>query len=93
MSVYVDQAMPCIPNVNWKYKFACHMFADTEEELHEMAATVGLDRKYFQSDNRLPHYDLVPTKRVRAVKAGAVEVSKRFVADTIAKNRRRTRKR
>jgi hypothetical protein len=26
----------------------CHLFADTEEELHAMAAQIGLDRRWHQ---------------------------------------------
>jgi hypothetical protein len=56
----------------------CHMITDdpTFEELHRMADTIGVDRKWFQGD----HYDIVKTKRALAVKAGAVEITVRQCA-------------
>jgi hypothetical protein len=52
----------------------CHMVSDeSEEELHQFAAKIGLKRKAFQSVSR-PHYDLRPSKRRLAVSMGAEEV-------------------
>ena len=81
MSVYVDAPV-------WPYRqmLMCHMLADTEEELHEMAAAIGVARKHFQND-RYPHYDICKTKRRRAVILGAIEITrKQFV--TLAKQQR-----
>lgn len=72
--VYVD---PLIPYTR-RGKFAagsCHLTADTLAELHTFAARLGLKRSWFQNDPRMPHYDLVASKRVQAVKLGAVEIS------------------
>lgn len=52
---------------------SCHMWADTPDELHAMAARIGLRRGWYQEHPRLPHYDLTPARRVKAIKAGAVE--------------------
>ena len=56
----------------------CHMTADTPEELHEMAKKLGLRREWCsdhtQPHSRTLHYDLVPSKRARAVKLGALEI-------------------
>jgi hypothetical protein len=53
----------------------CHLFADDADckELHDTARRLGLRREWFQGD----HYDLVPTKRTRAIALGAIEVSRR----------------
>lgn len=51
----------------------CHMIADTESELHEMAAKIGVRRKWYQGD----HYDICLAKRAVAVAAGAVEITLR----------------
>jgi hypothetical protein len=51
----------------------CHMMADTEAELHEMADKIGMKRAWFQGD----HYDLTPKRRAAALLLGAVEVSSR----------------
>ncbi|NJK76366.1 MAG: DUF4031 domain-containing protein [Richelia sp. CSU_2_1] len=55
----------------------CHLFEDAGdvEALHEFAIAIGLKKKYFQSHRFLPHYDLTPTLRARALKAGAIEKS------------------
>lgn len=79
MSVYVDSllvfgddsAPACFRN-----KPSCHMYADTLAELHAMADRIGLRRSWFQNHRSLQHYDLVPSKRVLAVRYGAVEHDK-----------------
>lgn len=84
MSVYVDQLFH-LPSLNAQAFFVgtrtghkwCHMFADTEEELHVLAGKIGLRREWFQSESRTPHYDLVPSKRVLALAAGAIEIDAR----------------
>ena len=50
-----------------------HMLADTEEELHAMAAKIGLKRGWFQPLST-PHYDVSQTKRREALDNGAVEI-------------------
>lgn len=42
MSVYVDNA--CIP---YRGMLLSHMIADAEDELHEMARALGIDRRHF----------------------------------------------
>lgn len=53
----------------------CHMWCESgdEEALHALAASIGMKRQWFQRKPGFPHYDLVPTKRDRAIEAGAVE--------------------
>lgn len=53
------------------------MYADTLEELHVMAARIGMRRSWFQDARGFPHYDLVSTRRAHAVRLGAVEQSLR----------------
>jgi hypothetical protein len=56
----------------------CHLVSDKSlEELHEFAGRIGLKRAWFQRD----HYDLTPGMRVRAVRAGAVEVTARELVE------------
>lgn len=79
MSVYVDPpvAYEQEPNgyVGHSRKISrwSHMIADTLDELHTMAAKIGLRREWFQGD----HYDLVPAKRDLAIRYGAVAVSRK----------------
>lgn len=54
----------------------CHMFADTVEELHHMAAKIGVSQKWFQNE-RWEHYDICLSKRALAVKYGAQEIKYR----------------
>lgn len=76
--IYVDELM------DWPIDFVapgarhcgtkwCHMTADTEDELHQFAAKLGLKREWFQCPPKAshPHYDLVPSKRKLALKMGA----------------------
>lgn len=70
-----------LPGRQW-----CHMVSDTsEEELHAFAARIGLKRSWFQGrpKSSAAHYDLTPSRRARAVAAGAVEVSAR---ELVARN-------
>lgn len=73
MSVYVDP----IRRVEYgRWKYACHMIADTLEELHAMAQAIGMKREWYQSKS-FPHYDLLRFRREAAVSEGAVELDRR----------------
>jgi len=73
VTVYVDQMMKTVPSARWPFKASCHLYADTEEELHQFAERLGLERRRFQSREQtgLAHYDLVTTKRRWAIRLGA----------------------
>ena len=54
----------------------CHMIADTDEELHAMAAKIGVQRKWHQAPPKHDsHYDIALSARAKAVKHGAVEIT------------------
>jgi len=57
----------------------CHLWCDAgnEEELHLLAAKVGMKRAWFQDKPGFPHYDLVPKRRELAIKLGAVRTDLR----------------
>lgn len=77
MPVYVD-TLVVYPNAWGPFlKGSCHMAADTPEELHAMAAKLGMKRAWYQDDPRHPHYDLVKSKRDKAIQLGAQAVSTR----------------
>jgi Protein of unknown function (DUF4031) len=81
--IYVDALVPSPVSRKWRWSASCHLFADDLNELHDFARRMGLQRSWFQPDPRLPHYDLTPRARARALAAGAQSVSRRFVAGRI----------
>lgn len=82
MTVYVDKA----ENPFGRMKM-CHMVADTLDELHTMANSLGLRRDWFQVDSTLPHYDICKAKRQRAIDLGAVVIDRRDLVAMIRKHR------
>jgi hypothetical protein len=90
MAVYVDDAgIPAevrngsrIHRSRWS-----HLTADTQEELHEFAATLGLRREWFQPGQPIGgrpspfwHYDLTSGKRAQALAMGALSMPSRELA-------------
>jgi hypothetical protein len=54
----------------------CHMVSDySSKELHSFARRLGLRREQFQEHGRLPHYDLRPGVREKALSLGAEAVT------------------
>ena len=90
MPVYVDQlniwggddAPRC-----FRHKPSCHMYADSIKELHNLAQKIGLKREWFQDHSLLPHYDVVPSKRLLAIKNGAVEVDRYHLVNYVRNKR------
>lgn len=75
MTVYVDD-MYTVPMGKYRRMKMSHMIADTEDELHKMAAAIGVARKWYQGD----HYDVCMSVRAKAVKLGAQEITMRELA-------------
>lgn len=86
MTVYVDDMKADFnPSHAPGRKYVmCHMIADTEEELHAMADNIGVLRKWYQGD----HYDITQSKKVLAIKAGAVPITLRQLS-CMAMNKRK----
>jgi Protein of unknown function (DUF4031) len=85
VAVYVDRAI-------WERhdRLWCHLLADDEDELHAFAVAIGCRRERFQSRLRRPwidHYDIDEERRAKAVRAGAVELTRREVCELIARKR------
>lgn len=72
MTVYVDELVRRPTKIRCFQAGSCHILADTLDELHAMAAKVGLKRSWFQDHPPHPHYDLTASKRAAALEAGAV---------------------
>lgn len=77
MTVYVDNArIPArVGRIRARWS---HLFADTQEELHAFALSIGLKRTWFQPGrpvngrpSRHWHYDVTESKRQAAIAAGA----------------------
>jgi hypothetical protein len=91
VTVYVDDAF--IPATVGRVRSRwCHLFADTEDELHEFAQKIGLRRSWYQIPKgpggkgraeptslkaQMWHYDVTEGRRAAALLAGAVQVTRR----------------
>jgi FMN phosphatase YigB (HAD superfamily) len=75
MPVYVDSLFVADRRNAEGFEW-CHMFADSLDELHAMAKTIGRNRCWF---HRGDHYDLTPSFRAKAIAAGATELTWRQV--------------
>lgn len=90
MAVYVDDAAIRAEVRNGsRVRFSrwSHLTADTQQELHEFAARLGLRREWFQrgqptGGNPSPfwHYDVTSGKRAQALTMSAIGVSSRELA-------------
>lgn len=66
----------------------CHLLADSDEELHAMAARIGVARRWHQKPGTPhSHYDICLSKRALAVKLGAIEIDRAGVAAIIKTKR------
>lgn len=90
MSVYVDEVLPCIRSANWPYNKSCHLVADTYRELHTFAKELGLQRAWYQVKSSLPHYALTASKRRRAIRLGALPISREELVVIMKRHRQRT---
>lgn len=81
MSVYVDNMAAPFRNM-----IMCHMWADTNDELLEMADKIGVQRKWIQGHATLSlreyrnvswvHFDICKAKRLLAVRNGAIQTDR-----------------
>lgn len=67
----------------------CHLIADTDEELHALVDTIGVDRRHHQVTVSGSHYDIAKGKRALAIASGATPITHRQAA-MMTKHRRRT---
>ena len=71
MAVYVDDMA-----ANFGRMKMCHMVADSEQELEQMARKLGLNLSWWQyKGHRKSHFDISLSKRKLAVQNGAVEIT------------------
>jgi hypothetical protein len=74
MAVYVNKLRPRFGGLS-----LCHLLADSLDELHAMAARIGLEPSLFNLEI-IPHYDLSRAKRQRAIAAGAKVIDRQQLA-------------
>jgi hypothetical protein len=85
MTVYVDE----LPATGWgKWNSGAHMLGNDLDELHAMAASIGLRREWFQDDSTFAHYDLTASKRRLALAAGATEIDLGEIPDDVLMRRK-----
>jgi hypothetical protein len=78
MTAYVDELVVhenVRPSLRYLGQSWSHLWADTDDELHEFAAKIGMKRSWFQPHHVRNHYDLTPRRRLEAIRAGAVRQS------------------
>lgn len=85
MTVYVDEVRPVWPR-RWEFKYRehCHLMAESDKELEEMARQLQLPKRWRHGD----HYDLTRNKRRQAINKGAVEISTREMVRRFRKQRK-----
>lgn len=74
MAVYVDDMrLPArVGRIQARWS---HLMADTDDELHAFAASIGLRRGWAQYPGTWrSHYDVTDSKRTQAIRAGAIAI-------------------
>jgi hypothetical protein len=91
MTVYVDdwrqRALLGHVDAQWS-----HLIADSDDELHQFAARLGMKQAWFQSDPRRPHrshYDVTEALRRQAISLGAVAITWRDIGRMMRERRER----
>lgn len=71
MAVYVDDMFAPFGNM-----LMCHMVADSTEELLDMALRIGVNHKWIQKPGTYrEHFDIAKSKRLLAIRLGAVPIT------------------
>ncbi|MBP0492846.1 DUF4031 domain-containing protein [Pararoseomonas indoligenes] len=84
MTVYVDDMRARLGKM-----ILCHMIADTDAELHAMAARIGVSRRWHQAPpEHDSHYDIALSKKALAIQAGAVQVPMRELVAMLIERRK-----
>jgi len=75
--VYVDDM-----RAPFRRMIMCHMIADSQKELLEMAKKIGMAERWLQNkDTYLEHFDICLSKRALAISMGAVEITWRQLGE------------
>lgn len=89
MTIYVDELFEwsgIVPSAlpgKWS-----HLATDGDlEELHLFAEKIGLKRTWLHNHPGLPHYDLTPSKRRKAIIHGAISVTSQELLEKCKKDK------
>lgn len=90
MAIYVDEMVNNLWKIRGRIVKNCHMWSDKDtEELLEFAERIGLKRKWLQTSRKgLIHFDLVESRRKRALELGAIPLTNREVYEMRKKNKK-----
>ena len=82
--IYVDAAVWHWQGLKW-----AHLLADDVDELHRFAARLGIHRASYQGPPRtsVPHYDVTPYERQRAIALGAIACSREEIVAIVRRTR------
>ena len=88
MPVYVDSAIWPLAGRLW-----CHLLADDLTELHRFAWRLGLKPASYQGPPKTskPHYDITSFERDKALRLGAIPISRHDVVMLMRRLRKRER--
>lgn len=78
--VYVDDA-----NVSRYGRSWFHLTADSLDELHLFADSIGVSSRAFHRGARHPHYDISACQRLNALRSGAKPVTAREIVRIAAR--------
>lgn len=66
----------------------CHLIADSDEELHAMAARIGMKPEWHQKPGtHHSHYDIAMSKRKLAIHFGAKEITRAQLGEILKRKR------
>lgn len=83
MAVYVDDMQAPFGRMSM-----CHMVADSDEDRLSMANRIGVARCWHQYPGTAKsHFDICLSKRHLTVRAGAIEISRRQLAQRVRDRR------
>lgn len=83
MSVYVDSEF-----IQFGRMKMCHMVADTEEELEEMAIKLGLNLSWWQyKGTPKSHFDVSKSVRQKAISLGVEVIDRHKLVEIIRRKR------
>jgi len=86
--IVIDACRRC--GAPWPGGVACHLVSDEcERELLDFAARLRIPLAWYQAGSTVPHFDLSPGWRRKAIAAGAVEVGLHGMAEAMKRWRAR----